>query len=69
MKKVFRILKLLECDLRAESEKSLRDNIRNTMAYLRHGWPCECEGKTVEECRKLGYSIDNLWLVEEGKIK
>lgn len=30
-------------------------------------WPSICDGKTPEECRKLGWAISNNWCIEKGE--
>lgn len=32
---------------------------------LKYGWPYECDGLTEEEIHKLGYGIEESWMVEE----
>ena len=30
-------------------------------------WPSVCDGKTQEECKKLGWAINNNWCIEKGE--
>lgn len=32
-----------------------------------HKWWNICDGKTIEECEKMGFQIDEDWCIEEGK--
>jgi len=64
MKKVFRIWKMLEQDLKEELPETI-SNIQDSILCLKDGWAVVCDGKTVEECAELEYIIDDSWLVEE----
>lgn len=73
MKKVFRIWKMLEEDvemseLMTTDKEVLKSNIKMTIESLKSGWPLKCEGKTKEECIKLGHPFvanTEQWFVEE----
>ena len=69
MKKVFRIWKMLENDLdnNKNNKKLLLEAIRGSVLSLQCKWPFQCEGKTLEECKGLGYQIFSEWLVEEDE--
>lgn len=66
MKKVFRIWKMLENDL-SNDDKYLREAIGASILALQTKWAFKCEGKTLEECKGLGYEIFPDWLVEEDE--
>lgn len=60
MKRVFRIWKMLQCDLEISPAE-----VEDTIACLKNGWPQRCDGKTVDECAKMGFAIVDSWLVQE----
>lgn len=33
------------------------------------GWTQECDGKTIKECNKIGYEIEDYWLVPRSQFK
>ena len=45
---------------------SVMDKIAPDLAEGRREfkWPLECEGKTMEECNALGYTISDRWMEE-----
>lgn len=60
-KKVFSLEQWLR-DIKPESEISRRVYKEELMI----GWPQKCEGKTPEECKKMGYScLSKDWFVEK----
>jgi hypothetical protein len=63
-KKVFRLWKYLESQVKKVGYKSLAETLI-FMKNVSSNWIYKCDGVTVEDCHKLGYLIEEEWLVEE----
>jgi hypothetical protein len=65
-KKVFRLWKYLESQVKKAGYKSLTETLI-FMKNVSSDWIYKCDGVTVEDCHKLGYLIKEEWLVEESE--
>ncbi|MGL5766813.1 MAG: hypothetical protein ACRCX8_14340 [Sarcina sp.] len=58
-KMVFSKQKYIDCMI-----ERYRNEPYKLATFITVDWAVKCEGKTLEECKKIGYKVDESWFVE-----